>query len=256
MSDDFFVGYLPAAPGTKRRMRRVATGHVLAAAAVAAVLAVATGPFDRAGFEYTTVRDWRGTIEPSPVPALVARRVEADSPFGALQRFPLVAPWKYGASELVGEFAGAAVTLRGKRILRGPTTMIEVVPGSIARWSPELPDDGSPAPASRIEDLGRVSLRGEIVDSKCFLGVMNPGRLEVHRACAIRCIAGGIPPMLFARDEVGREAHVLLVGEDGRPVNARLLDVVARPVTVTGRLERRDGLDYLYLEAWTLSAGE
>ena len=256
MSNDFFVGYLPAASETGRRAKGVAIGIVVAGGAVAALLAITTGPFDRAAFEYATVRDWQGTIEGSPVPALVVRRVENDSPFGALERFLLVAPWKHGASELVEGFAGAAVTLRGKRIVRGATTMIEIEPGSIARWAPVLPEDGSPLPASRVEDLGHVKMHGEIVDSKCFLGVMNPGRLEVHRACAIRCISGGIPPMLFARDERGREAHVLLVGADGRPVNERVLDLVARPVTVTGRLERRDGLDYLYLDAWIPSAGE
>ena len=28
----------------------------------------------------------------------------------------------------------------------------------------------------------------------CFLGVMKPGRSKPHRACAVRCISGGIPP--------------------------------------------------------------
>jgi hypothetical protein len=77
---------------------------------------------------------------------------------------------------------------------------------------------------------------------------MNPGRLEVHRACAIRCIAGGIPPMLFARDEHGGEAHLLLLDAQGRPVNDRVLGVVGRPIEVEGRLERRDELFYLYAD--------
>jgi hypothetical protein len=47
--------------------------------------------------------------------------------------------------------------------------------------------------------LGTQTLIGEIVDSKCYLGVMNPGALIPHRACAIRCISGGIPPVLLVR---------------------------------------------------------
>jgi hypothetical protein len=152
---------------------------------------------------------------------------------------------------LITGLEGAAVRLKAKRILRQQTTMLEVVPGSIERVeTPALPPDGSPTPASRIEDLGRATFQGEIVDSKCFLGVMNPGRLEVHRACAIRCIAGGIPPMLFARDEHGGEAHLLLVDAAGRPINDRVLADVGVPVTVEGRLERRDDLHYLYVDSW------
>jgi hypothetical protein len=45
------------------------------------------------------------------------------------------------------------------------------VPGTIER-------NGTSPPASTIDDLGSARLSGEIVDSKCFLGVMNPGRLE------------------------------------------------------------------------------
>jgi hypothetical protein len=53
--------------------------------------------------------------------------------------------------------------------------------------------------------------------------------------------------MLFAHDAQGREAHLLLVDAAGRPLNGRILDRVARPVTLQGRLERRDDLYYLYV---------
>lgn len=251
MSDEFFVGYLPVPPETGRRMRGVIVGLVVFAAVVGSVLAIATGPFDRAKFEYGTEREWRGTLEATPVPVLIARAEAAPgSAFSPLVRYPIVAQGKHGAGPMVAEFAGAAVRLKGTRIVREGTTMIELVPGTIERDQPQLPPDGTPAPASRIEDLGRQTFAGEIVDSKCFLGVMNPGRLEVHRACALRCIAGGIPPMLFAKDADGRESRLLLVDATGHPVNDRVLPLVGRPVTLTGRLERRDDLHYLYVETW------
>jgi len=251
MSDEFFVGYLAIPTETWRRMRRVALGLVAIAGCAAFVLALATGPFDRASFEYGTERDWKGTLEASPVPVLIARADSSPgSPFGALVRYPLVAQGKHGAGPSVAGLDGAAVHFRGKRIVRGDTTMLEVVPGTIERDRTPLPADGRPAPASSVEDLGRSTYVGEIVDSKCFLGVMNPGRLEVHRACAQRCIAGGIPPMLFARDDRGREAHLLLVDAAGAPLNDRILGLVARPVTIEGRLERRDTLFYLYADSW------
>ena len=150
--------------------------------------------------------------------------------------------------ELIAPFAGVPVTLRGKRIHRGDTTMLELVPGSIERYAPALPADGTPIPASNVEVLGHAIFTGEVVDSKCYLGVMNPGRLEVHRACAKRCIAGGIPPMLAAHGDDGKEAHLLLVKPDGRPFGDAILPLVGKTVTLEGRLERRDGLYYLYTE--------
>ena len=249
MSDEFFVGYLPIPPGTGGRMRRAAVGLVVLAALVATALAVATGPFDRATFDYGVERTWRGTLEAAPVPVLIAKAEPAfRSPFSERVRYPLVAPGKHGAGPLIAALDGVTVQLRGTRIARGGTTMIELVAGTIERDAPTLPADGRIAPASRIEDLQRSSFTGEIVDSKCFLGVMNPGRLEVHRACALRCLSGGIPPMLFAHDEKGREAHLLLVDANGGSLNDRVLAFVGRPVTIEGRLERRDDLYYLYAE--------
>jgi hypothetical protein len=89
-----------------------------------------------------------------------------------------------------------------------------------------------------------VTLRGEIVDSKCHLGVMNPGEGVVHRDCARRCLSGGIPPMLAVRDGHGRKALIVLVSESGRAVGRELSAIAGRPVEVTGRLTR-DGEDYV-----------
>jgi hypothetical protein len=252
MSDTFYIGYLQAPPETARRMKRVAFGLIVCTALAATVLAIATGPFDRAKYDYANEREWRGKLELSPVPVLIAETYPvAGSPFGAIERFPLVAQGKHGADALVAGFGGTAVRMKARRIVRGATTMLEVVPGTIERFESTPPHDGTPAPASKIEDLGHVAYSGEIVDSKCFLGVMNPGRLEVHRACAIRCIAGGVPPMFFVREKDGREAHLLLVDANGQPVNDRVLGMVAHPVTIEGRLERRDTLYYLYAERFT-----
>jgi hypothetical protein len=44
------------------------------------------------------------------------------------------------------------------------------------------------------------------------------------------------------RDRSGRELHLLLVGADGRALNREILDFVAEPVAVTGRVLRYDDL--------------
>jgi hypothetical protein len=90
----------------------------------------------------------------------------------------------------------------------------------------------------RSESLGEQTFVGEIVDSKCFLGVMNPGQLKPHRACAVRCISGGVPPVLLLRQADGSARYLLLMSREGRPVNQDVLDLVAEPVRVTGELVR------------------
>jgi len=91
--------------------------------------------------------------------------------------------------------------------------------------------------------LGYAELAGEIVDSKCYFGVMNPGRGKVHRDCAARCLSGGIPPALLVRDGAGSSATVLIAN-----FRRELLDHVAEPVALRGRLTRSAGRLILYPE--------
>jgi hypothetical protein len=90
--------------------------------------------------------------------------------------------------------------------------------------------------------LGQQTLVGEIVDSKCYLGVMNPGALIPHRACAIRCISGGVPPVLLVLQSNAPALCFLLVSRDGKPVNKQVLNLVAEPVQITGEVERQGDL--------------
>ena len=103
---------------------------------------------------------------------------------------------------------------------------------------------------SRIKDWSRFVAR--LWDSKCHLGVMNPGRFKPHRACAIQCLAGGIPPILVAQTADGKLAHYLLVGPDGGAVNAAVIDYAAEPVEVSGTLKIVGGRKVLYSDLDTL----
>jgi len=80
------------------------------------------------------------------------------------------------------------------------------------------------------------------VDSKCFLGVMNPGQLTPHRACAIRCISGGVPPVLLVRQKDGQAIYLLLDSAESKPVNKEVLELVAEPVEITGEVEQQGEL--------------
>lgn len=80
-----------------------------------------------------------------------------------------------------------------------------------------------------------VTLRGEIIDSKCAFGAMNPATLKPHRACAIACLTGNIPPVLLVRHDGGTSAtHYLLVDDQGHSMKEIALEFAALPIEVSG----------------------
>ena len=246
-SDEFYIGYAERAPiGTTRFVRRWVGIVAVVGVGVAAVVALTQQTFDDATFEFGQTRDFQGRIEATPYPALLVPRPGSTDAALSVSRLHLVAQGKHGADDMVRAFdgQGGAAALSGTLIYRDDQTMIEVVPGSVE----PAPGSAGPAVTPTVEDLGTVTLRGEIVDSKCFLGVMNPATWTPHRACAVRCVSGGIPPMLVVRDSVGVLSYVLLADAQGRPIGKALLDVIAEPVEVTGRLERRSGQLFLFAD--------
>lgn len=248
--DEFYVGYLPAPPPRIGRCTRRAV-LVLATVVLTVPLAVVLGraPLPPASFEFGHERRFRGTIHAAPFPTLEIPRpgaAEAAQAADGVTRSSLllVAPGKHGAAELARRFDGKAVELHGTLIYRGGHTMIEVTPESVA----EAAHDAPVRDALPVVDLGRVRLEGEIVDTKCHLGVMNPGDGKTHRDCAARCISGGVPPALRVREGDGSQRLLLLVGPAGEPVNVALLPYVAEPVAIEGRAERRGDLLVLYAD--------
>jgi hypothetical protein len=146
----------------------------------------------------------------------------------------LVAPFKHGADSLASPFEGAVVRLSGSLIERGRLRMVEIQPGSMERVDAAADhSDAAHLPAPE-DERPPVSVRGEIVDGKCWLGVMKPGRGTVHRACARLCVRGGIPPLIVFRDGEGVLRTALVTTTDGDRVGVDILRYVARPVEVTG----------------------
>jgi hypothetical protein len=85
-----------------------------------------------------------------------------------------------------------------------------------------------------------TTLTGEIIDPKCYLGAMNPGEGKPHRSCAIRCISGGIMPVLTWTDNTGKKYYAALTGKNGKSINNEILFAVAEPVKVKGKLYKVD----------------
>ncbi len=224
---EFYVGYLPLPAGLKKTVRRLILALAFMVVALAAILIAGQNPFAASDFEFQQYREFSGTLLAEPYPAIAIP--------GQGLPWLLVGPGKHRAGDF-RELNGRAVKLKGERIIRGEDHMIELLPGSLSAVG-----QGDSLPLS--ESLGEIQLTGEIVDSKCFFGVMNPGAGKVHRDCAARCISGGVPPAFLVRDSCGKTVTLLLAHW-----KRELLDHIAEPVTIRGRLVRTAGRLTLYQE--------
>jgi hypothetical protein len=231
MTDGFYIGYEPDMPAAlSGRIRALTIGLLLLAMVVPIGLVVAQGRFAGSVFEYGHERVFSGRLVERPYPLLV------DS---SGRRYFLVGPGKHGAAAIAEGFDGRLVRVRGTLIQRDADRMLQVPPGGVEG----TPDAPRIAPVA-LEGRGDATLRGEIVDSKCHLGVMKPGEGPLHRDCAVRCLLGGAPPMLVVTN--GRTTRrIALVAADSSPLTVDLEASTGRPVLVRGVLYGRGDEEYL-----------
>jgi len=196
------------------------------------VAASAQAPFGDGVFEFGRERVFDGVIVEHPYAML---RIDGQPG----HRYWLVGPGKRGAAALVAGLDGRTARVTGTLIEREGERMIQVSSGRIDVDRRAVPVRG----AALVPD-GPLALDGEIVDSKCHLGVMKPGDGPAHRDCAQRCLLGGVPPMLVVRAG-GAVRRVPLVASDGSPLSLDLEPWVARPVRARGIRHVRNGEEYL-----------
>lgn len=234
---EFFVGYLDVPPGIGRLMRRCALGLVVGGVALASLLISRESAFAPAVFEYGEYREWTGTLLEAPYPRLLVDRPGAAAEgASAHSSFLLGTFGKRGAGAIVGGLDGRRVSLAGALAYSDAAATLEIEPGSLMDLGAGRVD------AALEEDLGVHQLVGEILDSKCYSGVMKPGRGKPHRSCAVRCISGGIPPLFIAENSDGESVIFLLQDARGAAPGREILYWVAKPVRLRGRIHRQGDL--------------
>src|SRR6201982_2882308 len=201
---EFYVGSLPKAPsGIARKMKVVIAVLFVAGTTCAIGFAALQRTDARSFFESGKERTFEGVIEASPYPTLLSSPEAANA---SATRYLLVANGKHGADNQVDAYVGKRVRLRGRLIYRDDQKMITLSGGSVAVLGDARQNQAVP------KNLGEFDLVGEIVDSKCYFGNMNPGNGKVHRDCAVRCMSGGIPPVFATNDFNGPPAVLQLTG--------------------------------------------
>jgi hypothetical protein len=251
---DFYIGWQDkASPTFARPVRRVAIGLFVLIPIMAVLLVVQQRGFSDAMFEYGTLTTIEGELIREPVPFLrvPAKGSSASKPL--FERLLLIGLGKHGADSTLanwershGTLAGKTLKIRGTLIYHEGKAALELTEEADALLSVTKPV--TPTVPTVVQSLGSVSMQGEITDPKCFLGVMKPGDGRPHRSCAIRCIAGGIPPLLYVNNGHGQRNGYVLVGAQGEPINDQVLGYVGKGVQVRGRLEQVDNWFILYID--------
>lgn len=221
-SDEFFVGYLKTPHGLGRFLRAGAIVLLIVGGALAAALAASQRDPGLGAWDVDHATVLEGLVQTEPCPLI---RVAGQQ--GQVMTILLVSQGKLGAAERLAPFNGQLVRVRGHTLERGRVRMfeldddakaVEAVSTNTAMTSMAPRTLALPAPSDRRA----VTLRGEIVDPKCFAGAMKPGEGKTHKACAVLCLRGGIPPMFVAED--GRA--YLLVDENGRSPTGGALEAI------------------------------
>jgi len=189
-------------------------------------------PFIDSYFDYGNLTELEGHLILKPVPAVSIGKDEGK------EIVPLVGFGKYGAKPTIEAYDAEAerplqqgdyVKVRGTIFTYQDRRWMELTEGSESFLSVKEGDY-----VRNNQFLGRQKVTGEIVDPKCFFGVMNPAVKAIHRSCAIRCISGGIPALLAIRENGAFTDYYFLLNDEGEPVGNEVLPYVGVPISLEG----------------------
>jgi hypothetical protein len=239
----FYVGYLPVPRRLSRFLWLVVVANLCFFLASAAILARTMSDPGPAVWNDGEARQFRGTFVLWPYPMLID--TAAATPSARL----LVEVGKHGVDRDFSALKNNRVVASGWTLDRGGQRMIELEPQAQSLASESSQSAAAKEMPLMPTSLGVATLRGEIVDSKCYLGAMKPGDQKTHKACATLCIRGGIPPVLVERLPGGGTRCTLLANIDGGPLDPAAFDRIAEPVEMTGELEELAGIRRLRVHA-------
>ena len=220
--EEFYVGYLPLPSGYIRFVRIAVPSLLWMMVAAAVAIGVLQRSPGEGVWDQGKPVERTGMLYEKPYPHVVN---------GTSVVF-LVEQGKRGSQDRCRGLDGRRVRASGWVVHRDGREILELVPEDSAL---KPVDNGGIEAAPTVKDLGSATLRGEIVDYKCYLGAMKPGDGKAHKACAILCMTGGIPAMLVTHEHDGPR-HTLLADVSGGPVSEEVIALAAEPVEVSGTL--------------------
>lgn len=234
--DAFYIGWMPHAPKSFAAWIKKYLMVLLPVVIVLGVLlALSQKKFGTGNFEFGRLIEVKGIYFDKPVPML--KVVNGKNIWGS-ENFimvPLIGFGKHGADGTIADIEkeknisldGKEVTLKGTLLYNDGKLLMQIDENDKPLLN--IAESAQKQNSLISTELGTIDVKGEIVDPKCFFGVMKPGEGKPHKDCAIRCILGGIPPVLKATDEEGKQNYYLIVGANGEKMNEAVKDFVAVP---------------------------
>ena len=92
---------------------------------------------------------------------------------------------------------------------------------------------------------GSVTIKGELVDSLCYVGMNAKG--SGHKQCAIECAKAGIPVSIL-EDGTGK-LYTVLPAKDKTGYSESVINKMGEKVTLTGDLYENGGNKYVTVES-------
>ncbi|HKO82524.1 MAG TPA: hypothetical protein VJU78_19075 [Chitinophagaceae bacterium] len=251
--NEFYIGWMGEAPDSfAKHVRKVVVVLLILVVAAGMVLGLQQRKFSTASFEFGQLTEVKGIFQRFPVPSL--KVVSKQDVFGHTSSItmPLVGYGKFGAEGVMVALeneknmilTNKEITLKGTLLYSDGKTLLQIDKNDNPLVHVNSIDTKIDLP--EIKELGIVRLTGEVLDPKCYFGVMKPGHGKPHRDCAIRCIAGGMSPVFWVRNEKGEAHYYLLLDEDGKKMNEELKDHIAEPISLEARAVQYDDWIILY----------
>lgn len=244
--NDFFVGYSDQIPHkSKKGIRRFVVISALVLVVTAVLFSFTQKPFTNATFELTNESTLTGMFYQKPYPML---RVK-DS-MGGTRSILLLGFGKFGANKYIDHLLeenqslnGQQLEIKGNLIYYNNKTLlqitnqekVQILGESNVKLTPEFNAD-------------IATLEGEIVDPKCYFGVMKPGFGKIHRSCAIRCISGGIPPVFVSSDSLDPSPYYIITNSRGEPIHGELAAYIGKAALLRGETILLDDWKYIKLD--------
>ena len=238
-NDEFYVSYIDGSLGakTKRTLKRFTVVSLVVIIIGALLFGFAQKPFKNSTFELTSATKITGVFHESPYPML---RVEV-----AKNTFKNILLLGFGKSSAnpfleklqneVKDLNGKTLSIEGNLIYYNGKTLIQITDDEKVTLENKKK---SKTPTKDI--ISKMTLQGEIIDPKCYFGVMKPGKGKIHRSCAVRCISGGIPPVLATTDKNNMSQYFLLTDLKGNPINNDILPYIGKPSKIKGIVEKME----------------
>lgn len=254
---EFYIGWQPVAPkGFSSWIKKYLFILLPVVIVLGILLALSQKKFGTGNFEFGTLTEVKGIYFNKPVPVI---RVTNGRDIWGNENFvtvPLIGFGKHGVDGTIADIEkgknislnGKEVTLKGTLLYNDGKLLMQVD----ANDKPLVNVSQSSGETNELplsKEIGMIDVKGEIVDPKCFFGVMKPGEGKPHKDCAIRCILGGITPVLKVTGENGNQNYYLIVGANGEKMNEAVQDFVATPVTLHAKAVQYGDWIILYVNA-------